>query len=423
MSAVMEKPRPFTLRDQLYVSCLWFAYNVMWGALLGIVIPSQVAAIVGDASKEKWMGMILGIGALVALIVTPISGALSDRSRSPLGRRKPFLLGGILVNGAFLFAMALFGKGGSLPLFVLVFVGVQFGCNWWGGPYAGLIPDVVPADQVGRASGMQAFMTATGFLVGALAAGQIIRPGFYWPVYLLVAVLLFAMLGATWAGVRERPNMREQPPFRLGAFLRSFWLDPETHRDFYWVLVTRMLVTMGSYSIFGFFQFYLGDIIRMPNPAQASSYLLGAIMGFGIPTSIIAGYLSDRFGRKPLVYASGGMMALVCAVYVALSFHPLWWATLAAGALFGIGNGAYQAVDWALAVDTLPGGEDAAKDMGIWHVALVLPQVLAPVISGFVLSHFKSHGQLLLGYTLVFGIAAMWFLLGTVFVRQIRGVR
>lgn len=428
-AAVPEKSRPFTMVDQLYVSCLWFAYNLMWGALLGIIIPAQVQAIVGDAHKEDWTGRINGLGALVALVVTPIAGALSDRSRSPVGRRRPFLLAGIVINCLFLLLMSSFGTGSNVWLFLLAFAGVQFGCNWWGGPYAGLIPDVVPPEQVGRASGMQAVMTATGFLAGALAAGAVIRPNFYWPMYLIVAVLLFVFLGITWAGVRERPNTRQEPPFRLGAFIRSLWIDPKEHRDFYWVLVTRALVTMGSYSIFGFFQFFLGDIIARKNPPQDASYLLAAIMGLGIPSSIIAGMLSDRWGRKPLVYLSGGMMALVCATYVGLSLHSpsslevAWIMTLVAGGLFGIGNGAYQAVDWALAVDVLPGGEDAAKDMGIWHVALVLPQVIAPVISGLLLNAFKAHGELRLGYTLVFGTAAVWFILGTIFVRQIRSVR
>jgi hypothetical protein len=92
------------------------------------------------------------------------------------------------------------------------------------------------------------------------------------------------------------------------------------------------------------------------------------------------------------------------------------------GALFGVGYGAYQAVDWALAIDVLPQGDSAAKDMGIWHVSLVLPQVIAPALTGVILAALKPH-SLLLGYTLVFTATAFWFILGTVFVRQIRGAR
>jgi hypothetical protein len=115
-------------------------------------------------------------------------------------------------------------------------------------------------------------------------------------------------------------------------------------------------------------------------------------------------------------------MALASALLIVVAFAPSLGWVFAVGALFGIGYGAYQAVDWALAVDVLPKGESAAKDMGIWHVSLVLPQVLAPAATGMTLSAFRST-SLLAGYTTVFILTAVWFVLGTVYVRRIRGVR
>jgi MFS family permease len=222
--------------------------------------------------------------------------------------------------------------------------------------------------------------------------------------------------------VRERPATGVPGQFRLGEFLGSFLLRGAEYRDFYFVLFTRALVTMGIYSVFTFFQFFLRDIIRVEDPVRQTSYLVAIIIATGIPTSLIAGRLSDRHGRKPLVYLSGGLMAVASVVFIANGFIPSLALTFAIGALFGVGYGAYQAVDWALAIDVLPAREDAAKDMGIWHVSLVLPQVLAPALTGIVLSTFKGT-SLLLGYGVVFALTAVWFILGTVFVRGIRGVR
>jgi MFS family permease len=115
-------------------------------------------------------------------------------------------------------------------------------------------------------------------------------------------------------------------------------------------------------------------------------------------------------------------MAAASLLFIGVGRFPSLAAMYWIGAVFGIGYGAYQAVDWALAIDVLPQGESAAKDMGIWHVSLVLPQVLAPALTGVVLSAFKES-SLLLGYTVVFILTALWFILGTVFVRQIRSVR
>lgn len=414
--------RRFTTLDQLFVSCFWLAYNIHWGALISIVLPSQIAAIVGDAQKEFYNGIVPAIGAVVSLVITPVAGALSDRSRSRFGRRRPFMLAGTLVNMLFLLLLAPFGPGDNIWLFLLCYMGIQLGNNWSGGPYAGLIPDVVPRSQRGSASGWMGLMTAVGTLIGALAAGQLIQGGSYWPIYTLIIAALVVMLAVTLLGVREQPLQADPGPFALGAFVRSFWLDPQQYRDFYWVLITRAMVTMGIFSVFTFFLFFLQDIIGAPNPAEQASFLVGIIIAAGIPTSIVAGRLSDRHGRKPLVYLSGGLMALATVIFIPISFFPSLPATFAIGALFGLGYGAYQAVDWALAIDVLPGGEDAAKDMGIWHVAMVLPQIIAPAVTGLTLSALKPT-SLLLGYTAVFALTALWFVLGTVFVRQIRAAR
>lgn len=415
-------PRRLSLLDQFFVSCFWLAYNVHWGALIAIVLPSQIAAVVGDTNKEFYNGLIPPLGALVSLLITPVAGALSDRSRSRWGRRRPYMLVGTLVNIVFLLLIAGFGAGSNIWLFLLCYMGIQLGNNWSGGPYAGLIPDVVPEGQRGSASGWMALMTAIGTLIGALAAGQLIRNGNYWPIYWLIIGALALMLVLTLVGVRERPHTIDPGPFNLRSFVRSFWLDTKTHRDFYWVLITRGLVTMGIYSVFTFFQFFLKDVIGVANPEEQSSYLVGIIIVTGIPTSIWAGSLSDRYGRKPLVYLSGGLMAVVSLLYVAVAFFPSLIFTFIMGALFGIGYGAYQAVDWALAIDVLPAGEDVAKDMGIWHVAMVLPQILAPAITGLTLNLLKPT-SLLLGYTVVFLLTALWFFLGTFFVRHIRSAR
>lgn len=422
LTSAAGEPRPLTTTRQLFLSCYWFAYNVQWGALLGIVLPSQIAAVVGEQRKELFNGLIPPIGALIALVLTPVAGALSDRSRSRFGRRRPFMLAGTIVNMLFMLWLAAFGRGSSVALFVLAYLGVQLGGNWAGGPYAGLIPDQVPENQRGSASGWMALMSSLGTLAGALSAGQLARGGRYRAIDTLIVLTLALMLALTLAGVRERPASGPAEPFRPGAFFRGFLPSPRRYRDFYWVLLTRAMVTMGIYSVFTFFEYFLKDVLRVSDPEQQASYLIGTIIAGGIVTALIAGRLSDRWGRKPLVYLSGATMALASIVFVAVAFFPSPGFVFVVGAVFGLGYGAYQAVDWALAVDVLPGGGNAARDMGIWHVAIVLPQVLAPAVTGLTLNSFKST-SLLLGYTAVFVMTAAWFVLGTVFVRRVRGAR
>src|SRR5688572_1560172 len=133
-TAVALKPqRSLTALDQFFVSCMWLAYNVQWGALLAVVLPAQIQAMVGSAAKEQTLGAIAPAGAVVALILPAVSGAISDRSRSRFGRRRPFLVTGVILDILFLMLMAGFGQGSSVWLFALCYMGLQFGCNWFGG--------------------------------------------------------------------------------------------------------------------------------------------------------------------------------------------------------------------------------------------------------------------------------------------------
>src|SRR5262249_40911898 len=100
--------------------------------------------------------------------------------------------------------------------------------------------------------------------------------------------------------------------------------------------------------------------------------------------------LSDRHGRKFMVYISGGLQALVVAVFIIPVSFEL---AVLMGIVFGIGYGAYQAVDWALASDVLPSEHDYARDMGVWHIAFTLPQVLATPIGGVLRDRFQIVGS------------------------------
>jgi MFS family permease len=213
----------------------------------------------------------------------------------------------------------------------------------------------------------------------------------------------------------------------LMAFFQAF-----RSNDFFWTFATRGLVTLGIFSILPFMELYFRDVVRTPNAGAASAFWLLAVIAGAIIPSMIGGVLSDRTGRRKLfVYVSSAIQAVVVSV---LLFGLVRSLTLlyVLGILYGIGYGAYYAVDWALACDVLPNREEAAgRDMALWHVSFTLPQVLAPAILAGFLHFLNEPGHQLLGFSsghelgfrFIFGSAALWFILGTVMVSRIRGVR
>ncbi len=236
-----------------------------------------------------------------------------------------------------------------------------------------------------------------------------------WPV----AALFLAASAVTMLAALRLP--------RLMAFFQAF-----RSNDFFWTFATRALVTLGIFSILPFMKLYFRDVVGSKSAGAASSFWLLAVIAGAVIPSIVGGVLSDRTGRRKLfVYISSGLQAAVVSVLLFGLIRSLSVLYIL-GVLYGIGYGAYYAVDWALACDVLPNREEAAgRDMALWHVSFTLPQVLAPAILAGFLHFLNEPGHLLaglstghdLGFRFIFGSAALWFILGTVMVSRIRGVR
>ena len=204
------------------------------------------------------------------------------------------------------------------------------------------------------------------------------------------------------------------------GLLRLFDFNPRRDPDFAWVLLTRLVMMLGIFTIQSYLQYYLRDAVGASNPEQQTTNFVIIVSLTSLVSAFAAGWLSDRFGRKRMVYLAGGFMALVGLIFVVT--HSLM-VVLAAGAIFGLGYGAYQSVDWALVADVLPSEKSFARDMGVWNISLSLPQVIAPVIGGPIIDSFTRSGHPILGYQVLFLMAIAYCLIGTVTVRYIKGVK
>jgi len=408
--------------DHVFIALLWFAFYAQWLSIVPTVVPQQVAVILGSKGtiKAGVSGTILAAGALVSLLVTPIAGGLSDRRRAPAVRRRPFVVLGMLGSCLTLALLSRFGAGSSLMLYALAFLCLQFWWNWAAGPYAGLISDLVPQAARNTASAWMNVMSVSGTIAGNLVLYLLYkpeRPAMAFEV--LIAIGLACLILTLWR-VDERPITRANPPFRMGGFLASFLVSPRKHANFYWVLVTRLFSNMGIWSVFTFLLFYLGDVIGVARPERVLPALLAVGAVIAIPASFIGGRMATRRGVVPVVTATSWVMAAAAVTIALIAFAPSLWLAAPIVVSFSACAGAYQAVDWALALAVLPSAEDAGKDMGIWHVSMVLPQVLGPATTGWLISWLAAAASGRVAYTVAFGIAAFWFVLAAALIRFVR---
>jgi Na+/melibiose symporter-like transporter len=400
------------------LSSLWLAWNAQWLTIAPILMPQAVAALV-PAHPELWSGLTVGAGALVALLVTPVAGALSDRSRNPRGRRSRFLITGVMGSCVGLVALG-WAVSANLIALAVVYLVLQFWWNWGGGPFAGLIPDIVAPDQHAAASG---WLNALGIIGTILSSAAMFtyRPGHPWAVIALWIALSLVCLAVTVARVRE-PAPAPPPWPGLGSFARSFVLPLAENRNFYWVLVTRLLNNMGVWSVFTFLVLYLHFVVGLPE--TRATQLMSTLMGVGavlaIAASLVTAWMIARVGVVRVVRQSSWVMALAAAGYAGAAFAPQLWLVVPLLLVFGLANGVFGAADWALALAVLPTGQDAGKDMGIWHVCLVLPQIIGPITTGVLITAIEHAASARAAYALAFAVAAAWFLAASIYVGKLQ---
>jgi hypothetical protein len=220
--------------------------------------------------------------------------------------------------------------------------------------------------------------------------------------------------------VHEPQPATQRSAFILREFLCQFYVDPRAHVNFYWVIVTRLLGNMGIWSVFTFLLFYFKDVIRVAEPAQVLPALLGIGAVLAVPASIIGVHLAERHGLVRVTQITSWIMA-ACALYFALiAFYPSLALIVPAILIYAAAFGAYQAVDWALALKVLPSTEAAGKDMGIWRISMVLPQILGPAVTGGMISAVKVSFGDPTAYATAFGIGAFWLLISAAFVTRVR---
>ncbi len=399
------------------------------GIYLGFFTPIQnllprMSEVIDLSNKEHVLAVVTGAGAFVAVVANPLAGALSDRTTSRFGRRRPWVFWGSLIGALGIIALTLPTNGtlSKSVLFLAIFWCIgQFGLNTSYSAVTASIPDRTPVDQRGVVSGWVGLTQAVGVVIGVAivtAALTGLMPGTY-----AIAALSF-LLVIPFLLTRDAVLPKSAvPAFKFGAFMRGFYVSPKKYPDFSWAWLTRFLVSLGNAMATIYLLFFLQDAVKIKNPDQGQLILI-VIYTLGIiVTTVVFGMWSDRMGRRKIFVIWSTVLMAIAAVILAL-FHT-FPAAMGAAAILGIGYGAYLAVDQALITQVLPAQIHRARDLGVINIANSLPQVLAPVIAArIVKGHLDVAGlHWLTGYTGLYLATAAITLLAAILVNPIKSVR
>ena len=396
----------------------WFGLSFMWNSIHPIILPSVLLHIVPAHLKNSYLGILTFSGLLLALIIQPISGAASDGWRSRWGRRRPLAVVGVGLDLIFLLLLA---WSGDLLVVFLGYVGLQITSNIAHGPMQGIIPDLVPDEQLGLASGLKNLFDMAGLVCASLAASNLLSPDDRYPTKIIVVVIGILLLSAsfTFFFVKEEPT---DEIIRNGSMIhlrQVFKIDIKANTSFFWLIVSRFLFLVGIYGIQTFAQYYIKDVMRAVNPVRATGDLMTSLAVALVICSLIGGWLTDKIGARLVIYLASLITAIgAFLLAIATDISSL---TIFAGILGG-GIGFYLSSNWALASRLAP-KEEAGKFLGLTNLATAGASAvskLGGIPIDLVNNAFPGRH---LGYTGLFIVGGVFAILSMLLLHKVKGNR
>lgn len=408
----------FRSLDYLKITIFGFAMTALWSSLHSIILPIRIAEFVSEQQQATYLGLLTFTGLLLAIAVQPIAGLASDQTRFNWGLRRPFVLIGGILTLSFLPGIGL--AGSLLTLFAVYYV-LQASANTALGPYQALIPDLVPREKRGLASGLKNLIDILGGITFVWLVGQIMEN--YTPIvgtrwlWLSLGILGAVFLGTmTFTVLRIKEHAR---PYRkelsFTTILRkSFKIDTKANPDYVRFLLSRLffIIPLTTFQVFGLY--FFRDVAGVANPAAMTGNFILIAGGCMLGSTYPAGRLSDRLGHRSVALVSGFISA---AGIVLLFFFQSYQVLLIAAVLMGLGFGGLMSSNWALAVVLVP-GEDTGKYIGLVNLATAGGSALArlngPIIDFF---NARSPGS---GYTAMLAIAFASLIISCTLMRGIK---
>lgn len=407
--------KKLTLPQLLTLNAYWVGLSFMWNALHPIILPAVLLNFVPDAKKNTYLGLLTFVGLIIAMLIQPLSGALSDGWASRWGRRRPLIVIGTLFDFVFLSVLA---WAGGLTWLFIGYIGLQLSSNVAHGPLQGLLPDRVPAGQLGAASSLKTFMDMFSLIIASLLAGRLLdsmtRDATL--IMLVVIGLLAATAAVTVFGVRESPSLRGEAEGGKTSVPDQFRINFHENTGYWWLIAERGLFLLGIYGVQAFAQYYLQDVIRVPDPPKQTGDLLAALTLTLIALVLVGGWLTDRYGAKRVLYAAsfasaGGMLLMLLA-------RDMTTLTVF-GSLLGGGIGLFLTANWALANRLAP-ADEAGKYLGLTNLATAGSGALAR-LEGPALDWLNAAWPARwVGYTSLFVFGAVCMLLSVVMLKEVK---
>lgn len=397
----------------LALSSFSFAITLTGASFESAIFSHKVLRLAPD-NPNTLLGLSTFAASALAIFLGPLVGVLSDRTRSSLGRRKPFLIAGVCV---LIMSFLVIALAPTILAFVLGVLLYRLGDSLVYTPWQALYPDHVSQEQRGHGAGFKGILDVFGLIIGRFTAGELLSSYPDLGVSTLYAAItvpalgLLIALGVTLWALRDMPtthptveslNLRD-------SLMKSFTFRARKHPSFVTWFINRALFWTAFIMITQFLLLFVIDVVGFveADAQRFLSHLFVIIGGIMLLVAVPSGKLTDRIGRKPLILV-GCILAAAGATLIVFA-RDLSVLTIA-GIFFSLGSGTFISSSFALATDIVPPAE-AGRYLGIANIASAGGAAIARLLGGAIIDPINQlSNSSTAGYLTLYSIAALLFL-------------
>lgn len=375
----------------LTISAFWQLYD--------FVIPLIMLKAFG--AGDTIAGVVMSADNVLALFMLPLFGMLSDKTKTPIGRRMPYIIMGTIIAVSGMMLIPLSVDQNNLMLFIFALAFVLIAMSTYRSPAVALMPDVVAKPLRSKGNAIINLMGAVG---GILVLGLIalLAPDKdhvnYWPLFLATGTIMLlgvAVLKLTVNEPKAVEKMKQDSqamgiewdnPTDLETTKGDGKLPKEYRKSLIFILLSVALWFMGYNAVTTAFSKYA--LVALDIPEGRSALILMVANIAAVISFIPVGIISSRVGRKKAILFGVILLTLVFgSAFFYRSFHPLMFLSFS---LAGIA--------WAtINVNSLPmvlemsKGSNVGQYTGYYYTFSMAAQVITPIFSGFLLEYVSYY--------------------------------
>ena len=381
------------IRKTLLLGFGFFGVSILWA-----IHDSYVPVFLGKdfALDASIVGAILTINTIIVFLIQPGIGSLSDRIRTPIGRRMPFILIFAPLAAIGFALLPVLVQPSLLWLFIVVLVLTIIALAMFRTPVIALMPDITPSQFRSQANGLINLMGGIGAILAFAGGAALFKLNPAYPFW-AASVMLVIAVGIVFWQIREPQDSTtsavETRPSLIASLAKILG---EQEKSALLLLLAIFAWFVGYNAVSKFFTLY--GVMALKMEANQAAFLLTFLALMFVVFAVPSGYIAAKFGRRRTILVGIALLGILMAIIRILppSLQTSGFLLPLLLALAGIGWALININSLPMVVDIAPQTE-LATYTGLYYFASTSAAVLGPFIAGLLIDALgKDYGVIFL---------------------------